>query len=466
MVKKNLLILLSNLIIIVSLIFAADFISSNDIGAYYHVEQAIQTLLVIVAVRVFQNLFKTIILPIYETARGKPAPHLLKDLVDFFIVAIGFLFVIVVIFDKSIFSIAAAGGLFAAALAIAVQGLIQDIFGAIVIDFDVPFHVGDWLQLSNGIQGKVVEKSWRHTILLTNDQTYVYVPNGQLMREQIINLSQPAPNLVNTLEVSLDHNVPVHRVRRILEAAISNVKAVHHHTCHVYAHAANEGGITYSIRYMIPEHGVWREVRHEVLEAVTKALHQSNLKLSESLGEYALSRAKDKFIYNPPLSSELIIRHNKLFEGAADSVILEAAKLSVRHTFAAGDEIIRHGDLSNSVYLIGEGAVVVEIPESKEHQETILAFPDLFGERAFYMDTERNATVRAKTEVLVLEITREAMKALLIKYPEGYDRITQIIFDRDTALIANSEIASQTKNKIDKLNEIKERIKRLFQKIN
>src|ERR1041384_1603602 len=70
------------------------------------------------------------------------------------------------------------------ALRIEIANIVHDlalgaayILGGIALQLDDSIHLGDWLQLPNGQQGKVKAIRWRHTVVETRNWDTVIVPN-------------------------------------------------------------------------------------------------------------------------------------------------------------------------------------------------------------------------------------------------------------------------------------------------
>ena len=75
-------------------------------------------------------------------------------------------------------------GLGAAALALASKDTLANIFGSLVVLFDHPFAIGDWVTI-NGFEGSVEEIRLRTTKIRTFDDTIVTIPNSLLTNTQI-----------------------------------------------------------------------------------------------------------------------------------------------------------------------------------------------------------------------------------------------------------------------------------------
>ena len=430
------------------LVLIASTISVSNKGTYYYLEQFIQTIIIIMGTWTTLHVFRKIIWPFYEEKKGKVVPHLIMDVTDFIILIIGIFIIVVHVFQESIFSVAAAGGLITAALAISLQGVIQDIFGSLVIDIDVPYKIGDWLKLSNGIEGKVEYISWRQTSLLTHDRTIIHVPNSMMISEEVNNLSQPSPYLMDEISLTLDGSLPIARVKRILEAAIMELSCIYNHQAHVFAYQIESGSVTYVIKYMIPDRSVWRSVRHKILDAVSQTMIINHLETSTTVIEYIKSDEKTDSKDNQALTLYEYIRLNKLFQNSEEIIISKVAEIGNFKQYAEGAIVIQQGEASNSLYLIAEGAVGIQLQteekstdltSSSDYAQTsqdqnivaVLGSFDFFGERGLYLNEVRNNTIIAKTDLLVIEIQREDIIPIFQEHSELADAIAKIIAIRD-----------------------------------
>ena len=81
--------------------------------------------------------------------------------------------------------------------------------------------------------------------------------------------------------------------------------------------------------------------------------------------------------------------------------------------FESGQDIVRQGDVGNSLFIIREGEV--EVVRTDDGRESVLARLGpgrQFGEIAVFDRCPRTATVRALTRVKMLQVRREAAAAL------------------------------------------------------
>ncbi len=89
-------------------------------------------------------------------------------------------------FEYQITTLVTYLGISSAAIALAAKDTLANIFGALVVFFDKPFEVGDWVTI-NGVEGEVEEIRLRVTTIRTFDNTLVMMPNSVLSNTNINN---------------------------------------------------------------------------------------------------------------------------------------------------------------------------------------------------------------------------------------------------------------------------------------
>lgn len=110
--------------------------------------------------------------------------------------------------------------------------------------------------------------------------------------------------------------------------------------------------------------------------------------------------------------------------------------------FAAGDEIVRQGDMADKFYIIVEGRVEV-VEENEDGSERViehLGSGDYFGEIGLLEGGFRVATVRALTDVHTLSFNRQAFLRWMHQSPDSetdiintmQERLNQIQRSRNT----------------------------------
>ncbi|MBM4353633.1 MAG: mechanosensitive ion channel family protein [Deltaproteobacteria bacterium] len=118
-------------------------------------------------------------------AAHRQAIPIIRTVLRVFIIVVGGAFVLQNL-GYSVGSLLAGLGLGGAAIALAAKDTLSNVFGAIVIFWDRPFRLGDWVEIG-GVEGTVEEVNLRTTRIRTFDHSVVTVPNASLTTANVTN---------------------------------------------------------------------------------------------------------------------------------------------------------------------------------------------------------------------------------------------------------------------------------------
>ncbi len=160
-----------------------------------------------------------------------------------------FYIIIAVIFkptSQSIFAFAASAGV---AIGFAAQDILKNIFAGFIILIDKPFKVGDKIEVED-IYGEVLDMSLRSTRILTQDDSVISLPNGNLMNASISNSNSGELNCQVVAEIYLPITIDVEQVRKIaFEAAkISKYVYLAKPIYVLFVNVVDKGKIMYKMR--------------------------------------------------------------------------------------------------------------------------------------------------------------------------------------------------------------------------
>jgi len=125
-----------------------------------------------------------------------------------------FTLVIVGIFQPPMESVLLVAGSLGIAIGFAAQDILKNIFGGITIIFDKAFQVGDKIQVGE-YYGEVTSIGLRSTRIVTQDDSMVVLPNGELMAQSISNSNSGEPNCQVVSEIYLPPYIDTALVRKI-----------------------------------------------------------------------------------------------------------------------------------------------------------------------------------------------------------------------------------------------------------
>lgn len=428
----------------------ASFLSTDQEGADFMISQGLRIVIVILVAWIVMRLFRLVGVQLVHKKTKKHVPRYVITFFNWSVIALSILFITVSIFNQPPWALVTAGGLMGAGLAFSIQGIVMDMISGLILDVERSYKIGDWIKLDADNIGQVVKTTWRHVEVMTEHKTLLIIPNGKIISDAYENLSQSGEVYADHISVSLDHNVPVERAERVFMDALLSIKAVVDSGIYgVYADGVNEGGISYTLRYGVKGYDAFREMKHKVLEAATEKLHASGMAISETIGEYTLSKAVS-FYEADELPVEDVLKKVALFKALKATELKALAKKAQRYLVDVGHDLIIDGDQTNSLFIIAEGVVdvVISIPHQDTTKEQVVASlgeGNFVGDRALLLGEKRSATVRARTKVLAYEVTKEAFQPLLKARPDLINDLSEIVVQRelDTAQKRQAALSPQ-----------------------
>ncbi|MFH2035833.1 MAG: mechanosensitive ion channel family protein [Candidatus Zixiibacteriota bacterium] len=218
---------ISFLVYIFGLSFVFDFLEKRLTeyvgGEFFKVVDGIIYGLGVVAVAIIIIKIITTILSWYgETIAQKTDTHLddeLIPLLDRTVKIILYTLAVLVVLDhfnvdvKGMLTVLGVGSL---AVALAAQDTLANMIAGFTIMIDRPFRIGDMLSLPDGHRAKVYEIGIRSTKFLTYNNTMIIVPNAELVKSTIQNMSYPDPMIRCDIDVGVGYDSDISLVNRVM----------------------------------------------------------------------------------------------------------------------------------------------------------------------------------------------------------------------------------------------------------
>lgn len=125
------------------------------------------------------------------------------------------------------------------------------------------------------------------------------------------------------------------------------------------------------------------------------------------------------------------LRRIPLFANIETAKLKLLAFMSERVTFKAGDTLFEQDEMANSAFIIlgGEAEVIVRSPAGPLAVAT-LGPSEVVGEIAILCDVPRTATVRAKSDLAVLCVSKDVFFRLLTEFPQIAIEVMRVLANR------------------------------------
>ncbi|MEM0923741.1 MAG: cyclic nucleotide-binding domain-containing protein [Pseudomonadota bacterium] len=99
--------------------------------------------------------------------------------------------------------------------------------------------------------------------------------------------------------------------------------------------------------------------------------------------------------------------------------------------FRAGERLFEQGSEGDTAFVLLEGVVDVLIQAGEEESLVAeLGHGEIFGEIAALTDQPRTSTIRAKTEIEVLQLDKQTILALMREFPDIALELIRILANR------------------------------------
>jgi small-conductance mechanosensitive channel len=126
--------------------------------------------------------------------------------------------IVTVIFAPPVESLVVVTGSLGIAIGFASQDILKNIFGGIMILFDRPFQVGDKVEIGD-YYGEVINLGLRSTRIVTQDDSVVSIPNGDIMSKSVSNSNSGEANCQVVAEIFLPIDIDIQKAREIAVAS-------------------------------------------------------------------------------------------------------------------------------------------------------------------------------------------------------------------------------------------------------
>ena len=143
-----------------------------------------------------------------------PATTLTENIIRIVVVILGMLIVLTGL-GLQITPILTALGVGGLAVALALQDTLANLFAGLYLTVAKHIRIGNYIKLSSGEEGYLVDIDWRASRLRQLSNNTVLVPNAKFSQSIVTNYHSPDHELVVTIEASVDYKSDLDRVEAI-----------------------------------------------------------------------------------------------------------------------------------------------------------------------------------------------------------------------------------------------------------
>ncbi len=364
-------------------------------------------------------------------------PKLFRDLSRLFLVSIGTAIVLSTVWGTDLGGLITALGVGSLVIGLALQSNLSNVFSGIVLLFEKPFKLGDWLEV-NGTMGKVIEITWRSVHLQTKSGDIVIVPNSQLVEGTLENHNRPSPIYQIQLELGFSYDDPPNKIKQILtQTALETEGVLLEPPPLVLTSEFADFTINYQVLLYVTDYGQELKVRDRFMTRVWYVSKRYNLEMpypinaeyqyqpSTPTPEMLAQKAKETLITIPSIS--------QFGSNALDILSKKGTWLD----FAKSEFVILEGAPLPGLYLIIEGVANILVTDKIGQKQVIgkLEQGELFGEKASLISSQvSDVSVLAVEDLQILLLDKNLLRTLLEQSPRLSQEIGEIMELRRRAI--------------------------------
>ncbi len=390
------------------------------------------------------------------------ASNIFWDLILIVLYAVVVMVVLRATLHVDVTSLLATSAVISVIIGFALQDTLGNIFAGLSMQLQKPFEPGDWVHFGNYV-GRVHGIGWRATRIVTRDNERLEIPNNLIAKEVVVNYT--AGGVADAIFIGLPYEQPPNRVKEILMRVLRHADGVARHPePEVTAVEYGDSAIKYRLRFWLSDYGTHELVRDTVISNVWYALRRYAIEIPFPIHTIHLHHAPGDQDVAAERQQRLIaeLRQADFLAELSDEELQLLLPNTNVHQFGAGEILMHQGEVGDYFHILRRGTVKIVANAGNGGSVHIrdLDAPAFFGEISLLTGEPRNASVIARTDVEVLELSREAFIHLFRARPDALNQVSEVVARRISETRERVQAASATEDRrgrnwlVDKMRSI------------
>jgi len=212
---------------------------------------------------------------------------LLANMGYYTIITLSFLIALKIV-GLDLSSLAIIAGALSVGIGFGLQNIVSNFVSGIILMFERSVKVGDYIQIDENTRGEVVDISMRSTIIRTNDNINLIIPNQNFIQNNVINWTLGDDIVRFSVPFGVAYGSDIDKVERVILNAVKNSKVHYikkHHSLDVEPRVVflEMGDSSLNFELLVWVRGEYarrpRRTRSEFLKVIYKALNQAGIEI-------------------------------------------------------------------------------------------------------------------------------------------------------------------------------------------
>jgi small-conductance mechanosensitive channel/CRP-like cAMP-binding protein len=349
------------------------------------------------------------------------------------------------ILNINVTSLIATTTVLTATIGLAFQSTLANILAGLTIHLEKPLKQGDWIA-AGGHEGRVLDITLRSTRILTVENNEVFIPNGKVLNEAVVNYSLPDATVVRKLTVGINYHAAPNKVKNTIIDLLKGVPGVAARPA-VMVRIINyaDFAIHYEIRYPLADFATHVDTEAEIMGLLWYRFKRDGIDIPMPIRDIHVKQITPESVHaeRERLAAEIA----GLMEKVEILTALSKKELNLLvgqvriETYASGEVPVRQGEPGDSFYIIKCGKVNVVVQKSSGESAVVatLGPGTFFGEMSLLTGAVRTASILVMEDAEFIVVDRESFRSTLANNPSIAESMSHILSERQAGLDAERD---------------------------
>ncbi|MDD2876895.1 MAG: mechanosensitive ion channel family protein [Acidiphilium sp.] len=336
------------------------------------------------------------------------------------------------VFNVPIRGLLAASGVIAIVLGLALQSTLGDVFSGIVLNIAKPYYVGDWVIFGDGLQGRVIETTWRATQILTLSNDLATIPNSLIAKGKLVNASHPTKAHGLTIVIRLEPLMAPSHECAVLETALLSCNRILRTPAPTVAiRTLDAVALECELQFFVSAVENGPEAQNELFDLVHRHCAAAGIRLAPP-PESPIALPPRTIRQDPRDMPRRLLENLPIFGPLSDDERIALAPKLMRHIYKAGEVVAEPGTVAQQLSILTTGVLVALQDGGAEEGEVVRLGPgDCFGEAGVLTGASTTFRVKALTKAVVYEIAKDDLAPILKERPAITAELGHILARRE-----------------------------------
>jgi len=393
-------------------------------------------------------------------------------------------------------SLAVIAGVIGIGIGFGLQNIASNFISGLVLLFEQTIKVGDYIEIGN-LKGVIEKIAIRSTILRTDDDLFVIVPNQRFLENDTVNWSYGGHTCRIHIPISVSYDTDVLVLTEaLLTAARNEPRVLTNPAPEVWFDKFGEHSLNFELLVWINEPDANEPIRSSLNFRIAYELRQKQIKIpfptreiifqnpeaiqqliNQKSYQYNLATPNPSTTFSPESSTITkntnyvnnrslhdLLRRVSYFERCTEVELFALVARGYRKHFRENEIIFHEEAPSENFFIILSGSVEV-FSEKNNQVIATLGEGEFFGEISLLTGTPRTATVRSlAADTLLFVVEKQQLQKLLNEHRELGEQIAIKLSERQQILISLGLLNEEELQKAQyvALSWVRDRLNNLF----